>query len=239
MDKRLAAAERAGKEALELIPVRLDEVDEALRTHFAHSADKFREAARASVQPRSANRALLGVQYEVHNMLGRAVSDFRTLEFWLVTKVPQVSDGNNFGVEVQNYVIEELKKSRTACQASADSLANYSWSRGLGAEKMGSSTSTEQNKSEVHEEKKEDGTPKTTVTTKSEKTEKAISKPEIEDFVEHIVALDVKHYVALEGMLRELEHAYVKAFALIEKNREKCENPRGEGSGGGRQFSMY
>mmetsp|Transcript_22943 Transcript_22943/g.59002 ORF Transcript_22943/g.59002 Transcript_22943/m.59002 type:complete len:240 (-) Transcript_22943:208-927(-) len=239
MDKRLAAAERAGKEAFELIPVRLDELDVALQQHFALSVDKFREAARAAAQPRMSNRALLGVQYEVHNLLGRAVSDFRALEFWLVTKVPQVSDGNNFGVEVQHYVIDELKKCRIAMQGHADSLANYSWSRGLGAEKMGSSSSSEENKSEVREEKTEDGTPKVNTTMKTEKTDKTVSKPEIEDFGEHIVALDVKHYVALEGMLREVEHAYVRTFELIKKNRDKCENPRGDSTSGSRPFNMY
>jgi len=48
-----------------------------------------------------------------------------------------------------------------------------------------------------------------------------------------------RSYVALEGMVRELSQSYVKAHALVEKNREKCEFPRGAETGGGRMNSMY
>ena len=36
-----------------------------------------------------------------------AVEEFRNAEMWLMMKVPSVSDGNNFGVDVQNFVNTE------------------------------------------------------------------------------------------------------------------------------------
>ena len=46
-----------------------------------------------------------------------AGAQFRAIEMWLRLKAPAVSDGNNFGVDVQNYVIGELKSMRGAMQA--------------------------------------------------------------------------------------------------------------------------
>lgn len=40
-------------------------------------------------------------------------------------------------------------------------------------------------------------------------------------------------------MVRDLTQTYVKAHALVEKNRDKCENPRGAEEGGGRMNTMY
>lgn len=39
--------------------------------------------------------------------------------------------------------------------------------------------------------------------------------------------------------MRELTQTYVKASALVHRNREKCENPRGAEMGGGRMNTMY
>lgn len=44
---------------------------------------------------------------KVRQHAAAAVEEFRSAELWLSLKAPSVSDGNNFGVEVQNFVNAE------------------------------------------------------------------------------------------------------------------------------------
>jgi hypothetical protein len=239
MDGRIAAAEQLGKSVLDALPARADATDALLAQLFATSVADFRAAARASAAPKKSNPELIRRMEAVHGVLVAGVADLRALEYWLSTRVPSISDGNNFGVEVQHHVIEQIKAMRSALGAHADVSSSYLNKRGQAVEKVGPSKSTETSAVETSETKTEDGAPKTTSTKKSEKTDKVSAKDDVEDFVNYIVELDVKQYVALEGMVRDLTQTYVCAYEVVQKNRAKCENPRGELTGGGRMNSMY
>eukprot|EP00304_Pavlova_gyrans_P015981 CAMPEP_0206032892 /NCGR_PEP_ID=MMETSP1466-20131121/278_1 /ASSEMBLY_ACC=CAM_ASM_001126 /TAXON_ID=44452 /ORGANISM="Pavlova gyrans, Strain CCMP608" /LENGTH=238 /DNA_ID=CAMNT_0053407047 /DNA_START=48 /DNA_END=764 /DNA_ORIENTATION=+ len=238
MEARLNAAENVGASVLQALPQRVDAIDALMAKNFERSVVDFRAAARAALTPGKSNAELLATQQQVHELLVTGIADFRALEFWLQTKVPQLSDGNNFGVEVQDFVIEKLKAMRVQCSTHADKMADYVFQRGTGLEKLGISKTTETASVENTETKTEDGKPKETKTRKDETTSKAASKEGVEDFAEYLVEVDVKHYVALEGMARDLASFYVRAHELVVNNRDKCLNPRGGRSGGGAN-SMY
>jgi len=238
MDKRVSAAEETAKAVLASLPKRTDEADAVLAKYFTQSVPAFRQAARAAFQPGQSNASLVQTSEAVHELLVSAVANFRALEFWLQTKVPQLSDGNNFGVEVQDFVIEKIKAARTQCMTHADGLSNWEWQRGLGIEKLGATKSTDKSTVETSESKNEDGTNKETKTKKEETTTKVGTKEGLDDFVLYVVETDVKQYVALEGAVRELIASYVRIHALVNLNMDKCVNPRGTGNSGGR-VGMY
>ena len=58
----------------------------------------------------------------VREQAAAAVVDFRAAEMWIAMKGPAVSDGNNFGVDVQNYVAETMKTMRQAMQVEVQCL---------------------------------------------------------------------------------------------------------------------
>ena len=65
-----------------------------------------------------------------------AIDHFKQAELWLVLKSPAVSDGNNFGVDVQQYVAGELKEMRKAFAAMIGAPSDYHWARATGLEKV-------------------------------------------------------------------------------------------------------
>jgi hypothetical protein len=240
MEVRMESAEAIGKQVLDALPARCAAADKVLASHFGASPVAFRAAARTAAAPRKSNAELLKHQEAVHGLLIEAMADLRALEFWLHTRVPTVSDGNNFGAEVQSYVIEQLAKMRAALAASADGGVAYLNARAQGCEKLGGSKTSETTAVESTETKAEaDGAPKKTVVSKLDKTDKTTAKDECEDYAHHLVELDVKQYVALEGHVRDVLMTYVRAHELVSKNRDKCEFPRGERTDGGRPHSMY
>jgi hypothetical protein len=56
------------------------------------------------------------------------------------------------------------------------------------------------------------------------------------DYVQYLICLDVKWYCYLKDAVRQAIDGYMVVMDVIEKNREKVENPKGSGEGG---LSMF
>merc|ERR1719502_2648461 len=78
-----------------------------------------------------------------------AAAAFRSAEMWIRIKAPAVSDGNNFGVDVQNYVLSELQSMRGAMEAMTIGGRDYHWSRAQGMDKVLGDEKSETGTSEV------------------------------------------------------------------------------------------
>jgi len=156
-----------------------------------------------------------------------SVSDFRKMEMWLAFKTPPVSDGNNFGVEVQSFVCTELKTMRQAMQTMVDGVSNYHWQRASALEKMGG-----ESKESSTSESTEKDNDKTTV--KSSTTSKTTNKdePAMRDYVLHTAALDAREYHNVYCHLVDISNCYLKAHLLFVKNSKRLADPRGEGGDG-------
>eukprot|EP00965_Chrysotila_dentata_P018260 607749-Pleurochrysis_carterae.AAC.1 len=63
------------------------------------------------------NQTVADLAVLVREQAAQSVEDFKACEMWIAMKAPAISDGNNFGVDVQNYVASELKTMRHAMQA--------------------------------------------------------------------------------------------------------------------------
>lgn len=164
-----------------------------------------------------------------------AVASFRAAEMWLRLKTPSVSDGNNFGVDVQNYVISELQAMCKVMEAFVAAGRDYHWSRAQGVDKLfGDSAENSTSTSEDSETKEEDGKPKTTSTKKASKSSSTKeSKPNgFPDYNAYLVGIDVKQYHVAYTSLTDIKNNYLKAHMLFTKNMKRLADPRGEGEDG-------
>lgn len=82
------------------------------------------------------NAALAQLTRLVREHAAVATEHFKQAELWLVLKSPAVSDGNNFGVDVQQYVATELKELRKSFAGMIAGPADWHWARASGLEKV-------------------------------------------------------------------------------------------------------
>lgn len=220
------------------LAARSSELSELLAAKFTHT--NLEAAAvefEANIDPDGGiNSVVSALATLVREEAAKSIDDFKQAEMWIALKAPSISDGNNFGVDVQNYVAAELKTMRHAMQIMIDGASNYHWQRGNALEK--SAKSGEQ-MTEESESTEKDGDK---VTTKRNKATKSSSKlpPQLADYRRYTAALDVKQYHAAYSQLTDLRNCYIKARVLFEKNHKRLLDPRGDGEGGDRGvMSMF
>lgn len=235
MDPMVDMAIKEGEQAIESLPSHAQRISSLLAQHFpaqtleaVHSAMKPSvEAARGSVNQKVAELSTL-----VREEAAVAAAQFRAAEMWIRLKAPAVSDGNNFGVDVQNYVVGELQAMRTGMEAMVVSGRDYYWSRGNGLDKLygEDKTSTSQKEDTSSEA---DGDKKSEKVVKSTSTSSSTSKPPAyPDYFEYVVSVDVRQYHLVFNHLTDMRNNYLKAHVLFAKNMKKLNDPRGEGSDG-------
>ncbi|DBA03689.1 TPA: hypothetical protein N0F65_004106 [Lagenidium giganteum] len=223
--------------ALSALPQRLVHVQQLLQTHFGERRpSQVFEAYKAAAQL-DTNAALQPLVVVVADELEHALAVLQKISLWIQLLVPKVSDGNNFGVEVQRSVFVHLKESIAAWQKAWDGLVDYHNQRATAVEKVkdkvakeGSVTETVTN-STGGKEGDENKTVKTTV--QKESTNGAVP---VQDWLAYIVAVDVKWYFNFARTLEGLRDQYALTFDVIDKNKEKVLLPRGAERGG---FNMY
>eukprot|EP00657_Telonema_sp_P-1_P009051 TRINITY_DN3230_c0_g1_i4.p1 TRINITY_DN3230_c0_g1~~TRINITY_DN3230_c0_g1_i4.p1 ORF type:complete len:256 (-),score=139.84 TRINITY_DN3230_c0_g1_i4:115-882(-) len=154
------------------IPNKLAHLEQALASKFAMSLDEadaaFRQAVTAKVSENEptntgTNDTVMALSAFVRNELAAQVDALRALEIWVMLSVPQISDGNNFGVEIQEHICKRISEAKTAAKTTLDSLKTYSSERAGAWEKAvfpltTKKTSTDDTKKTSGGEKPEDTT---------------------------------------------------------------------------------
>jgi len=208
-------------------------------------SDLDKMSAKFSLALQKCSKGDIAINADVAKLCGlvrqhaaQAVEEIRNCEMWLAMKAPSVSDGNNFGVDVQNFVLTELAAMRAKLQGMLDAFSTYHWQRGLAVEKLPKGKSSESTTSESTETEEKDG--KTTATSKTSKgtSTKATEELAIADFVSYTVELDVKAYHNAYLQLSDIRNCYIKASSLFSKNMKRLADPRGEGEDGGNRNVM-
>jgi len=227
MDEMLLAKGAATADAL---AARAAEISELMKNSFPQKAlSQVQAEFEATIKsaPGTPNAAVAGLCSLVREQAAHTIEDLKSLEMWLLLKVPEVSDGNNFGVDVQNFVLGEIKTLRAEVAAMLDCGSTYHGAKAAILEKLVKPTT----KTVDEESKTEKEGDKTTV--KQSKTEKASSKeePPLLDYVMQAAAVDVKEYHACFMRLTDMRNAYVKVNLLYSKNRKRLADPRGDGEG--------
>jgi hypothetical protein len=153
------------------------------------------------------------------------------VELWICLKAPAISDGNNFGADVQNCVLAEIKTMRHGIEGFLGGADAYHWARGIGVEKLVRDASTETSTSSNTTDETEGDKKTSKASTSTSKKENSKASPPIADFVSYAVAIDVKQYQSTKSQLTSLRNCYLKAHALVTKNMKKLADPRGDGGG--------
>jgi len=81
-------------------------------------------------------RAVIGIQNLVQEELLDLAEYLNSLDIWIRLNQPRISDGNNFGVEVQSQIAQEINTAEDNCYAILESFQSYHLNRGSLIEKI-------------------------------------------------------------------------------------------------------
>eukprot|EP00565_Helicotheca_tamesis_P006970 CAMPEP_0185730166 /NCGR_PEP_ID=MMETSP1171-20130828/8710_1 /TAXON_ID=374046 /ORGANISM="Helicotheca tamensis, Strain CCMP826" /LENGTH=246 /DNA_ID=CAMNT_0028399163 /DNA_START=86 /DNA_END=826 /DNA_ORIENTATION=+ len=221
----------------------LTSIEEAAAKLFPH--EELSKAQKAFEDDLTANgldcaNALLAEAIPtVRDLISTGVMDVHTLERYIFLHIPQMEDGNNFGVTVQMTISKFLKETREEWSKLLDEFPSYYSTRADAVEKLGlpkttSSETKTESKSQSTGGEKGDENKTSTSLVKEEKTSNG-AKTDVHR-LNHVVAIDVKFYGTLRAALITLFNGYITIFDNMEKNQEKLLAPKG---GGGGAMGMY
>ena len=112
-----------------------------------------------------------------------------TVRAWVQLQVPEMQDGNNFGVQVQSDMLNEVGGVETKSNAFMQALSVYHLSRAEIAGKLS-------------------------------------KHPGVEDYQRSLEELDVKEFISLRLIVREMRNSCVGLLDTFDKNMEKIITPR-------------
>jgi len=247
MNQYYEHALQQGTECNSSIPQRMQGVHDLLQQFpggsLSEIKQQFLDEARTELNKDStaafaSNNSLLKLTDSVRDALALAETDFMAIRESITLQIPAVSDGNNFGVDVQMHVIEQLKAMESQTTTSLHNLSDMHWSR---AEAIGKLLGAKESSKEVsHSESKaqetKDGVAESKTVTADSQKQSSKDGRLVEDLLHYVAALDVTQYSKLTGHLRRLRMSYALAADLLEKNQEKLSNPRGNSSGGNTMY---
>jgi len=160
------------------------------------------------------------------------------LERFVGLHIPQMEDGNNFGVTVQMMFSKLLKEQRESMEKSLSETSKYYSSRADAIDKFShlpktSSTETKTtSKSSASGGKDGDENKESTSTSTEEKKSTSDGGKINAHRAKALAALDAQMYIDLVSALQAFVDGYVVILDNLEKNWDKLENPRGKGYGG-------
>jgi len=231
----------------EKFPTKIRSLREVLMTQFTlgslGDANKaFLDQVKAVTSNPSAsetqvNSQVTNLRQIVREELAELVESLMALEVWVSLSVPAVSDGNNFGVEVQEFICKEIVTKKEGIKTAMDGLGSYHSER-AGLWEKAVFPVLEKKSASKGVKKSSGGEKNTNETTESEDV--AISHNLVSmDSIAAIAWLDTQQYFKLKTLLSEALKVYAVILDGLTKNMEKVKDPRGEGDGRGGGISMF
>lgn len=174
----------------------------------------------------------------VRDALCMGSENIRVLERFVGLHIPQMEDGNNFGVGVQMTFAKLLKEEREKMDKSLSETSKYYCSRADTIDKFShlpkTSTTETKTTSKSNATGGKDGDEKKDSSSSS--TEDKIctnNKGKVNIHrVKALAALDAQMYVDLVNALHSMLDGYVIILDNLQKNWDKLESPRGKEYGG-------
>lgn len=195
-----------------------------------------------SKDPLAANKSLNEGILSFNDLISECIEDIQTLERYISLHVPQMEDGNNFGVTVQLTISKFLDETREDLCKLLEKIPPYYCSRAEAVEKLDLPQTTKLETMTVtnsHTTGGKDGDENKSSET-NVKEEKILSSDKGANFNyrrKHLLSLDVQLYRTLRCGLIDCYDSYLTILDNIEKNREKLLQPKGQN--GGANLGMY
>jgi Proteasome activator pa28 beta subunit len=159
---------------------------------------------------------------------------------WILTHVPIIEDGNNFGVGVQQEVAKLLRESVEKLEKAFDTLPEYHEKRAAAWEKLAAKSEKTSKKTESKNSSKggKDGdeSKQSTSEESSESTSQSVQSP---DGLKALLALDVRCYVSLHRTAQLSRDLVLFCTDMVEQNVSKIVAPKGEAHRGGAPGFMF
>lgn len=233
-----------GEAALASVPSRVEGMQLLLDSKFSYTSLKDVESGFKLLLAKSDFNATENVEMSalmstVRDELSQSLNVLLALKQWIRVQIPQIEDGNNFGVSVQLDVAKGIDELTGPVGKSLDELPGYFESRASAWEKISRKASKENktSSSTSNETGSKDGdSSKTANSTSTE--EKVTDPPIVPDSRLHLVALDVKWFTTFHRAVLGARNAMVLAGDMIEKNMEKMVRPKGTNTQGGGMYSF-
>lgn len=196
------------------------------------------ETAFMTCEVEKANEVVDAAYKVTRDALAMGADNARVLERFVGLHVPQMEDGNNFGVTVQMMFAKLLNEEREKMEKSLSESSKYYASRADAIDKFShlpkSSVTETKSTSKSNATGGKDGDEKkdSTSTSTEEKTSTSDGGKINAHRAKALAALDAQMYFDLVGALQSMTDGYVLILDNLEKNWDKLENPRGKGYGG-------
>jgi len=223
----------------------LEEMRNVLKTHFNSTKLSEVETIYESsiVSELGGKNASLTTGIRCYmDIISETIEKVQTFERYIMLHIPQMEDGNNFGVTVQMTISKALKESRESLTKKLEAIPAYYSSRADAAEKLGlekTTVSTTKTASSSDSKGKEGDEKKSSESTIRE--EKTTASGGVSNSMKlrlmHVIALDVQCYFSLRSGLVECQDCYMMIVDNIVKNKDKLTSPKG--SSGGNSMGMY
>lgn len=187
---------------------------------------------------KNANEVVDAAYKVTRDALFKGSDNMRVLERFVGLHIPQMEDGNNFGVTVQMMFSKLLTEEREKMDKSLSETSKYYSSRADAIDKFShlpktSVTETKStSKSDATGGKDGDEKKESTSTSTEEKTSTSDGGEANLHRVKALAALDAQMYTDLVSALQSMLDGLVVILDNLEKNWDKLESPRGKGYGG-------
>jgi len=238
----------AGENVLgKLVPAKLSSLRSIMAKEFPFAClkeanSKFLSEVRAvTINPAAGstgvNAQVVNIREIVRDELAALVENLLQIEVWITLSIPKISDGNNYGVEVQEHICKLVVAKKDAAKTLLDGMNTYNTERAGLWEKAVFPVTEKKSGSKGHK-KATGGEKNTDEHTESEDVATAHSRV-CDDAVAAIAWLDAQEYFKMKMLVTESWKTYATILDQLSKNIDKVKDPRGEGSGGGDSISMF
>merc|ERR1711862_728241 len=192
--------------------------------------------------PDAINASLIQATQSFKDVISQCMDDIQTLERFISLHVPQMEDGNNFGVTVQLTISKFLDETRENLGKQLEKIPSYYCNRAEAVEKLDLPKSTvfetktvTKSQTTGGKDGNEDKSSETSV--KEERTSSSRRNATIDYRRKHLISLDVQFYRSLRCGLIDCYDSYLTILDNMEKNKEKLLEPKGRN--GGANLGMY
>merc|ERR1712038_1922072 len=196
--------------------------------------------------PESNNASLQSAIDAYSDTLSNTISVIQTIERFITLHIPQMEDGNNFGVTVQMTISKALKEVKESLMKKMEFIPTFYNSRADLVDKFGLSKSIisktkTMTKSDVKGGKEGDESKESCTEVTEEKTTGSVLDldSKLKNRFMALVKLDVNCYVSARIGLVECRDSLLMILDNVEKNMDKLTSPKGSGGYGGNSMGMY
>jgi hypothetical protein len=237
------------KSLLSSTPATISAMNETLTTHFPTvntTEVQTQYTTLLKPNPEAPNATLEAAIDAYSNTLSNTIAMIQTIECFITLHIPQMEDGNNFGVTVQMTISKALEQVKESLLKKMEVVPSFYSSRAdlidkFGLTKSVVSTTKTTSKSTSTGGKDGDESKESSSEVTDEKSTGSVLDVESKMYPRFLalVKADVNCYINARVGLVECRNSVLMILDNVEKNLDKLSMPKGSAGYGGNSMGMY